>query len=270
MSIQGLAGLDVYVPTGPSAMMKLFLPPDQVKKMEDSLSDRLTALKEYFEAGKRYGDAKGAGEDTKTDIKLDALQPYLKGDKPVLFHADDAAAIKEAIALAKEFSLKAVIAGGAESWQVAGQLKSASIPVIYRSPSDACPDEIAPPGEMDPYDAPYAAPALLKRAGVKFCLMTESYDMAMNLPFNAGRLCAFGLSHEDAVKALTLDAATILGIGDRFGSLEKGKIANVIVTDGDPLDLTSQLRYLFIEGKPVALESRYTTLYRKYSRRKTE
>jgi len=112
MSLQNLAGLDVYVPAGPSGFFQQFLPPDQIKKIEDSLTDRRKALQEYFEAGKRYGEAKAAGEDLRTDIKLEAMQPYLKGDKPVIFHADDASSIREAIALAKKFSLKAIIAGG--------------------------------------------------------------------------------------------------------------------------------------------------------------
>jgi imidazolonepropionase-like amidohydrolase len=267
MAVQSLAALDVFVPAGPNGFFRMFLPQDQIKSMEDGLSARLATLTEFFEAGKRYGEAKSAGEEIRTDIKLDALQPYLKGDKPVIFHADDAAAIRQAVDLAKKFSLKAIIAGGAEAWQVTEVLKAANIPVIYKGPSDACPDEIAPPGDFDPYDAPYATPAVLRQAGVKFCFMSDSFDMAMNLPYNAGRTCAFGLSHDAAIRALTLDAATILGVGDRLGSLEKGKTANIIVTDGDPLELNSKLRYLFIEGKPVPLEDRYTALYRKYSGR---
>ena len=266
MSIQPMATLDVYPPTGPSPFFKMFLPAEEVTKMEAGLADHIKALREFFETGKRYGEAKSAGEDIKTDIKLEALQPYLKGERPVIFHANEVAAILTSLDLAKKYGLKAIIAGGAEAWKVAKQLKEANVSVIYKAPSDACPEEVSAP-EFDPYDSPYASPSVLHDAGVKFCFMTDSYDMAMDLPFNAGRLCAFGLSHQDAVKALTLDAATILGVGDRLGSLEKGKIANVIVTDGDPLELTSQLRYLFIQGKPVSLETHYTALYRKYNAR---
>ena len=86
----------------------------------------------------------------------------------------------------------------------------------------------------------------------------------MNLPLRAGRMCAFGLSHDAAMRALTLDSAKILGLEKELGSLEKGKVANVIVTDGDPLEATTSLRYLFMDGKPVPLESRFTGLYRKY------
>jgi len=270
MSLQSMAALDITMPAGPSGMLKMFLPAEQIAQMESGLADRVRVLQEFFEAGKRYGEAKGSGEEVRTDTKLEALQPYLKGDRPMVFHADEAATIRQSVEMAKKFGLKAIIAGGAEAWQVAKLLKDNNIAVIYQSPGDACPDEISPPGEFDPYDAPYAAPALLHDAGVKFCFMTNAFDMAMNLPFNAGRTCAFGLSHEDAIRALTLDAATILGVGDKLGSLEKGKIANVIVTDGDPLELTSQLRYLFIAGKPVSLETHYTALYRKYLGRALE
>jgi imidazolonepropionase-like amidohydrolase len=258
------AGLDVYVPTGPDPRFKDFMPADQYALMEKGLGDRTKAFEEYFESAKRYGEAKTAGEGIRTDIKLDAMQPYVKGLKPVLFHADSAVAIREAVTVSKRFGLKCIIVGGGEAWQVAKLLKENKIPVVFRAPSDACPDEIEPSGEYDPYDAPYATPVVLHDAGVKFCFMTDSFDMAMNLPFDAGRTCAFGLSHADAIKALTIDAATILGVGDRLGSLDKGKMANVIVTDGDPLELTSKLRYLFIGGKPVPLVSHYTELYRKY------
>ncbi|MDR3689375.1 MAG: amidohydrolase family protein [Fimbriimonas sp.] len=261
------AGLDVYVPVGPDPRFKDFIPAEQYAQMESGLADRTKVFEAFFESAKRYGEAKAAGEDVATDVKLDAMQPYLKGNKPVIFHADTAASIRKSLSMAKKFGLKAIIAGGAEAWQVVKQLKEANVPVLFKGPSDACPDEIAPPGEYDPYDAPYTTPSVLHDSGIRFGFMTDSFDMAMNLPFNAGRTCAFGLSHSDAIKALTLDAAKILGIDSRVGSLERGKIANVIVTDGDPLELTSQLRYLFVKGKPVALESRYTDLYRKYSAR---
>ena len=264
MKVLSPASLEVNVPSGPAAYLRQFLPADQFAQMESGVTDQLRGLREFFDAGKRYGEAKAVGELTRTDTKLEALQVYLKGDRPVVFHADSAASIREAVELAKSYSLKAIIAGGAEAWQVAKLLKENNIPVIFQAPSDACPDEINPPGEFDPYDAPYATPSVLHDAGVKFCFMTNSFDMAMNLPYNAGRTCAFGLSHADAIKALTLDAATILRVADRLGSLEKGKIANIIITDGDPLELTSQVRFVFIEGKPVPLETRYTALYRKY------
>ncbi len=263
------AALYLDFPAGPSALLKQFLPAEEVTKAESGVADRIKALEEYLEAGQRYEAAKATGQAFATDTKMEALQPYLKGTLPVIFHADSAATIRKALDLAKKFSLKAVIAGGNEAWQVADLLKERSIPVIYQAPSDACPDETSPPEDFDPYDTTYAAPGLLSQAGVRFCFMTNTWDMAMNLPFNAGRTCAFGLSHEAAIRALTLDAATILGVGDSLGSLDKGKIANVIIVSGDPLDLNSQLRYEFINGKPVPLESHYTDLYKRYMSRVT-
>ncbi len=258
------AGLDVYVPIGPDPRIKDFIPAEQYAQLESGLTDRRRAFFEYFAAAKRYGEAKSAGEDIPTDAKLEAMQVFLKGIKPVFFHADSATAIRDAVAVAKKFSLKSILVGGNEAWQVAKFLKVNQIPVILKGPSVACPDEVSSVGELDPYDAPYANASVLHDAGVKFCFMSDSFDTSMNLPYSAGRTCAFGLSHEDAIKALTLDAASILGVSDRLGSLERGKIANVIVTEGDPLELTSQLRFLFVNGKPVPLESHYTDLYKKY------
>ena len=167
------------------------------------------------------------------------------------------------MSIAKKYQFKPIIVGGSEAWQIADELKKANVPVVLKGVAAECPEE-TDPGELDPYDTPYVSPTLLKRAGVQFCFMSESMDTSMNLPYMVGRACAFGLSHDEAIRAITLDAATILGVGDRLGSLERGKIANVIVTDGDPLELTSQLRYLFIDGRPEKLESHYTDLYRKY------
>lgn len=263
MDLGSPAGLDVFVPTGPDPRFKMFMPPDQYAQIESGLKDRIAVFEGFFDKAKRYGEARASNELSQTDIKLDAMQPYIKGQKPVLFHADSVVAIREALNVAKKYQLKAIIAGGSESWQIADELKKAGVPVILKGVAVECPEE-TDPSELDPYDTPYVAPTLLKRAGVPFCFMSDSMDTSMNLPYMAGRASAFGLSHDDAVRAVTLDAATILGIGDKLGSLERGKIANVIITDGDPLDLTSQLRYLFIDGRPQKLESHYTDLYRKY------
>ncbi len=258
------AGLDVYVPAGPDPRFKEFMPAEQYAQMVNGVGDRIKAFEDFFEAAKRYGEARSAGESIPTDMKLEAMQPYLKGLKPVFLHADASSSIREAIAVTKKFGLKGIIVGGGQAWKLASLIKDSGMPVILKGPSAACPDETGVIGEFDPYDSTYASASILHDAGVKFCFMTDSFDTSMNLPFSAGRTCAFGLSHSDAIKALTLDAASILGVGDKLGSLERGKIANVIVTDGDPLELTSQLRYLFIQGKPVKLESHYTDLYRKY------
>jgi imidazolonepropionase-like amidohydrolase len=128
-------------------------------------------------------------------------------------------------------------------------------------------DEDEPLNDYDPCDSLLAMPALLHRAGVQFCFETGSASMAKNLTNRAGALGASGLPPDAALRAVTLDAAEILGVGDRLGSLTPGKIADIIVTDGDPLEVTTSLHYLFIAGRPVPLESRHTRLYEQYRQR---
>jgi imidazolonepropionase-like amidohydrolase len=108
---------------------------------------------------------------------------------------------------------------------------------------------------------------MLHWAGVKIAFQSASAATARDLPYQVGVACAFGLPYEEALKALTINAAEILGVADRLGSLEAGKLANLIVTDGDPLEITTNLHYLFIAGKPVPLESRHTRLYLQYRQR---
>jgi imidazolonepropionase-like amidohydrolase len=108
---------------------------------------------------------------------------------------------------------------------------------------------------------------VLHRAGVKIAFQSASAATARDLPYQVGVACAFGLPHEEAMKAVTINAAEILGVADQLGSLEAGKVANLIVTDGDPLEVTTNLHYLFIAGKPVPLESRHTRLYLQYRQR---
>ena len=192
------------------------------------------------------------------------MRPYLEGKKPVLFHVNNESSIRWALGFAKELHLRAILVGAADAWRVTPEIKAAGVPVIAVPPVAQCPSEDSTVDEYDPYDTPMALGTVLQRAGIPFALASQDWETAMNLPLRAGRMCAFGLSHDAAMRALTLDAARILGIDRDFGSLEKGKVANVIVTDGDPLEATTSLRYLFMDGKPVPLDSRFTALYRKY------
>jgi imidazolonepropionase-like amidohydrolase len=266
-TVDPLNSLDVYVPEGLSSQFRDALAADEVERLERGIRDRQRALREHFERGQRYLRAKAAGESLPTDVKLEALRPYLEGQKPVVFHANRVPAIRTALRLAKDFGLKAILAGAPDSWKVAKEIAAAKVSVILDPPSIASPDSTSPQSDLDPYDAPFAAATILRDAGVKVAFQSSGTDAAMNLPYAVGRMCAFGLPHDAAVRALTLDAAEVLGVADKLGSLERGKVANVIVTDGDPLELTTKLRYLFINGQPVPLESKYTELYRKYRAR---
>ncbi len=254
-------GLDVNVPAGVTPTERAGLSADDLDKAQTRTRDGRKALRERFEAARRALDA-GA-----TDVETTAMRPYLEGKKPVLFHATDVTAIRWALAFAKEKGLKAVLVDAPDAWRVAAEIKAADVPVIVAPPVGECPEEDSTVNEFDPYDAPMALGAMLGRAGVRFAFESQGWETAMNLPLRVGRMCAFGLSHDAAMRALTLEAARILGLDDRLGSLERGKVANVIVTDGDPLEATTSLRYLFMDGKPVPLQSRYTDLYRRYAGR---
>jgi imidazolonepropionase-like amidohydrolase len=265
MTVEGSAAMAVEIPSGVDEDARATAQPEALEKLENNVKDRRRQIREYFELAKRYGEAVAAHEPIATDTKLEALQPFLTGKKPVIFYSADASAIRYSLRLSKQLGLKAIIGGGREAWKVAGLLAESHVPVILDPPQIACPGEDNPATPMDPYDSMFASAAVLRQAGVTVAFSSESFDGAMDLPYRVGRMCAFGLTHDDAIRGLTLDAAKTLGLANLLGSLEAGKMANIIVTDGDPLELTTNVRYEFINGLPVSLKTHYTELYKKYS-----
>lgn len=258
------SGLYVNMPEAVSGNFALFAPKDVVEKRNKGVKERTQKIRDFFAQAKKYVSQ---DQDTFGDLKLQALRPYLKGELPVIFNASGATAIRQALSIGKEFNLRMIIAGAGESWKLASLLSERKIPVILDAPSVSCPGSVEATGTYAPYDSAFAVAAVLRRAGVKIAFQSGVADTAMDLPFQVGRFCAFGLDHDAAIKGLTLDAATILGVGSQLGSLEPGKTANVIVTDGDPLELTTNVCYAFINGKPVSLKTRFTDLYDKYGAR---
>jgi imidazolonepropionase-like amidohydrolase len=147
---------------------------------------------------------------------------------------------------------------------VAAELKAKKIPVVL-GPTLRLPEE-----EDDPYDNPFSIPAELYKAGVKIVFASfgpTAADHPRNLPYQAATAVAFGLPYEEALKAVTINAAEIWGVAGEAGSIEKGKLADLIVTDGDPLETKTQVKQMFIGGKAVDLESKHYRLYRKYMER---
>ncbi|HKY04751.1 MAG TPA: amidohydrolase family protein, partial [Blastocatellia bacterium] len=196
-----------------------------------------------------------------TDLKLEALVPVVRGTMPVVIAAQSERDIKAAIAFADEMKIKMILSGGIEAYKVADQLRAKNIPVIVgpvlRMPAD----------EDDPYDAAFTNAGILSKAGVKIAFQTLDAAHSRDLPYNAGMAAAFGLPKEEALKAVTIYPAEIFGVADRIGSIEQGKIANLIVTDGDPLEIRTQVRHLFINGRQIPLTSRHTELYERYKAR---
>jgi imidazolonepropionase-like amidohydrolase len=223
---------------------------------------RLQQLREFFEQARRYQKAKLAGSpEFRTDARMEAMLPVLEGKLPVLVHAVRERAIREAIAFAESQKIRLVLAEAREAWKVADLLKQKNIPVIL-GPTLELPLE-----EDDPYDKAYTLPAELHRAGVKFAFASFSTSFARNLPYQAAMAVAFGLPYEEALKALTLYPAQIWGVSDKLGSIEKGKWADLIVTDGDPLETRTQIKRVFIQGREVDLSNKHLRLYEIYSRR---
>ena len=224
-------------------------------------------LKKTLLDAKAYADAKDArAKDASLpkqdgDLKKEALIPVVRGQMPVIVEVQLARDIKRAVEFADELKLKIIISGGVEGHKVADLLKAKNIPVLVG------PVLRFPNNEDDPYDAPFANAGLLSKAGVKIAFQTSDSAYSRNLPYHAGMAAAFGLPKEEALKAVTIYPAEIFGVADKIGSIEQGKIANLIVTDGDPLEIRTQIKYLFINGNQVPLTSKHTELYEKYKAR---
>jgi len=232
---------------------------------------QLENLRKIFKDAQAYAKAKEAYAmdktlpAPKTDLKLEALIPYVRGEKPVIFSAEREKDIRAVAKFIEEFKLKGIILGGQEAWKAADVLVKQNIPVIYTNIYRL------PVRDDDPYDYLFEAPAKMLRAGIKFAIATnDSGAMVRDLPYHAGIAAAFGLPKEEALKAVTLYPAQILGIGDRLGSLDVGKIANLVVTDGDILDPRTNVKYLFIQGRLMPLTSRHTELFERFKDRKLE
>lgn len=235
-------------------------------------------LREFLAQGRLYhqitngkkpeaGDQKSEVKSQRSEIvdpRYEALGPYLRGEKPVFVEANSYREIAEALLFAEKEKLKIVITGGADAWKLTAELKKREVPVVLG------PVMRAPVEDYDPFDAPYAAAGRLHEAGVTFCIRSNHGPNSRNAPFEAAMAAAYGLPRDEAIKAVTLSAAKVLGLEDRYGSLTAGKLANVIVTDGSPLQQTSQYKAIFVHGRPYAPESRHTRLYEKYRGRLLE
>ena len=219
-------------------------------------------LNAFFDKAVKYG----RGHET-ADTALEAMQPVLRREVPVFVRTRTASGIRSAVAWAKKYNVKMVLVDAPDAWKEAKLLADNKVPVILEASGKALLEANDPVSDYDPYDTPYATPALLKKAGVKFCFMSDSYSEAMNLPHRAAESCAYGLSKDDMIRALTQDAADILGVGSQIGSIQVGKLGNLVIADGDPCELTSNIRYVFIDGRPVPLVSKHTRLRDQYLER---
>ena len=226
--------------------------------------EKLNKLKELFESARRYDAAKSAGLNPPANPKLESLLPYVRGQKSVVIAANKKADILAALKLADELKVKPIISGGIESWKVAAELKRRDVPVIL-GPVMSLPSE-----QGDRYDAPFATAAKLREAGVRFCIRSAGSNNTRNLPYEAAMAVAYGLPPEEALKAVTLYPAEILGVADQLGTIEPGKRANLVISNGDILQVSTQILSLFIDGRPYEPTNKQTRLYDKYRKRLDE
>ena len=231
---------------------------------------RVEELRRLLRDAEAYGRAQDAyRKDPKsvprptTDLKLAALVPYARGERPVIFRAEREREIRAVVRFADEMKLRAVIIGGSDAWKVASLLKERNVPVILDSILNL------PLREDDAYDALYENASKLQAAGVSFCISTgDSGAHVRDLPFQAGMAAAYGLPKTEALKAVTIYPAQIMGVASQLGSIEQGKLANLFITDGDPLEPRTNIKYLFINGRQIPLTSRHTMLNDEFKDRK--
>lgn len=212
------------------------------------------------------GDKKeSAPTPPKVDLKLEALQPYLRGERPVVVAAYEGYEIEVAMEIAQEFRLKVVLNHVTHGQQILDKIAAYKVPVIVGPIYDF-------PSANERYDSVFTLPAELNKRGVKIALSSAGGrggnpgGFERNLPYAAGYAVAYGLPYDEALKAITLNAAEIWGVADKLGSLDVGKTANVVIANGDPLDVRTDVKQVYIQGHAIPMESRQTKLRDEYSK----
>jgi imidazolonepropionase-like amidohydrolase len=223
---------------------------------------QVAKLTEFFEDARRYQKARAANAPGfERDLKYEAMIPVLERKMPVAVSVSRASCIHDAIAFAEKEHIRMVLLQPRELLKVAAEVKANNIPVILGRVL-ALPEH-----EDDPYDEAFTLPGQAYKAGVKFAFGTFTNEFVRDIPYQAATAVAFGLPYDEALKAITINAAEIWGAADQIGSVEKGKIADLMVTDGDPLEIQTQVRHLYIRGNEIPLTNKQTRLYEKYSGR---
>ena len=232
-------------------------------KQEERYQGQVDKLKGAFEDARAFQEAQASGvKALDVDLRWEALIPVLKRERPLFVIATRIRQIRDAIHWATQENLKLILVGGADTWRAVDLLKKHEISVIV-SQVNALPTR-----RWESYDTAFLNPLKLHEAGIEFAIAYGgSGPNERNLPYEAGKAVAHGLPRAEALRAVTLYPARILGVDDRLGSLEVGKDATLIVTTGDPLDIRTQVERAYIEGRSVDLSSRHTQLYEKYQKK---
>ena len=235
---------------------------EAAKEAAKNYTKQIDKLRDVLKDAQAYSKASGAHvKRVDRDLILEALVPVVEGREPVVMHANLERDIRAALKFADEFKLKVILADAEDVARVIPELKSRNIKVILG------PILSLPPREDDPYDLIYSNAKALNDAGINFAIQSQDAHNARNLPYNAAACAAFGLPKDVALRSVTLAPAQIFGMADKVGSLEAGKLANIIVTDGDPLEIVTHVKHLYIAGEEITLDTNQTLLYEKFKAR---
>ena len=222
----------------------------------------------WFDDAKGYADVKarltanGAQPPVSwhTDQRYEAMTPAIRGEMPVIIEAGTVEQMRDAIKFGDSLHVKIVIRGASQGWMIADTLAAHHTPVVVAALT-------SPPPGQDVYDEVYANPSVMQKAGVMIAFESGSASSARDLPYEAGLAEAFGLDPDEALKAVTINPAKIWGVDKDYGSIEVGKVANVIVTTGDPIDIRSLIKEVFVRGARQPFNDRHTRLYETYRAR---
>ncbi|HXH41142.1 MAG TPA: amidohydrolase family protein [Thermoanaerobaculia bacterium] len=240
---------------------------EAAKEAAKNYTKQIDKLHDTFRDAQAYAKASAARTSNAAikrvdrDVILEALVPVVEGREPVVMHANLERDIRAALKFADEFKLKVILADAEDVSRVIPEIKSRNIPVILG------PILSLPPREDDPYDLVFTNARTLYDAGIPFAIQSLDSHNARNLPYQAAACAAFGLPKDVALRSVTIAPAQIFGLADKIGSLETGKLANIIVTDGDPLEIVTHVKHLYIGGEEITLDTNQTLLYEKFKAR---
>ena len=224
-----------------------------------NLEEQLKELQDAFDKARRYHQARNASDTHPIDIRWEAMRPVFDGELPVFLQANEISQIQAAISWAEKENIRIVLTGARDAGYIAEQLAEKNIPVMVGGVIGG------PARQWEYYGEAYALPAKLYRAGVNFFIAGDmGAASAYRLPQHAAAAVAFGLPEEEAMKAITVYAAQILGLDDYMGSLEPGKDASIIITNGNPLEFSTEVEMMFLQGREIDLNSKHRQLYEKY------
>ena len=231
---------------------------------QERYDEAVGQIREWLNAARQYQQAEESGTVSR-DLKLEAMARVVSGDLPLLVLADAARDIRNAVEFAEAEGVRMVLVSGRDAWKEKALLAEKAIPVLLRATQNV------PPQDDDPYHLAFSAATQLYEAGVQFAMTgwgsSGPNPPSRTLAYEAANAVKFGLPEGEALRAITRYPAEILGLGDKLGTIEEGKIGNLVITDGNPLQIRTQVLHVFVGGHPASLDNKHLTLYERYRAR---